>query len=137
MDRKPKIVWLFVILAIAAIAFTFTQRSSTEVFLTRSGKARKADAYHVVAYRDRKFIIEHRDHRLTVKCERALSWLDGPNNDPQPFSDPGECVYIKVGEYIGEDLMVETSDKLQYHPWSGEDTVQTADIMTITDDEIR
>lgn len=72
-----------------------------------------------------------------MKCERAVSWLDGPNKDPLPMANPGECIYIKVGMYIGEDLMMEAGQKLEYLPWSGLKTTQTADIMTITDDEIR
>jgi hypothetical protein len=130
------IFWLFVVAAIVAIGFISMRHSSTEsIFQTNSGETRKADAYHVVAYRNRKYIIEHRDHRLTVKCERAVTWLDGPDHDPRPMTDPGECMYVKVGEYIGEDLMLEVGQKLEYLPWRGLNTVQTADIMTITNDD--
>jgi hypothetical protein len=137
-DEVKKIYWV-VAIAMIAIGFAAMRQSNTHShFLTRSRETRKADAYHVVAYRNRKFIIEHRDQRLTVKCEQAVTWLDGPDKDPLPFADRGQCVYIEAGEYIGEDLMDEIGQKLTYYPWRGEDTVQTADFMTITaKEEIR
>jgi hypothetical protein len=136
--KRSTLPWILAVFAIVAIiGFASMRRSSTQsIFLTRSANARKADAYHVVAYRNRKFIIDHRDHRLTVKCEQAVTWTtDGPDDAPRPLAEPGRCVYITVGEYVGEDLMVEAGQKLTYFPWRGENTVQTADIMTITDEE--
>jgi hypothetical protein len=119
--------------------------TSAVIFLTAfsllgCSKPQKADAYHVVAYRHGAFIIEHKGQRLTVKCEQAWTWLDGLDKDPRPLTDPGQCMYMGslVGDYIGEDLMLESGLKLQYCPWRGVNTVQTSDNMTITDiEEIR
>jgi hypothetical protein len=41
----------------------------------------------------------------------------------------------KVGKTIGDDLMRMEPDSLVYAGWAGEDTVQTADYLTIIDDK--
>jgi hypothetical protein len=49
----------------------------------------------------------------------------------------GDCTYMAsaVGKTIGEDLMRKEPDSLVYAAWAGKDTVQTADSLTIIDDE--
>jgi hypothetical protein len=51
--------------------------------------------------------------------------------------DEHDCTYMhgSLGQVVGDDLMVQRGDELVYYPWAGEDTVQTADFMDITDDE--
>jgi hypothetical protein len=121
------------VIFLTAFSLLSCSKHDEQPFLTYAAHPHKADAYHVVAYRYGAFIIEHKGQRLTVKCERAVTW---PND--RLLIDPGQCLYIKVGEYIGEDLMVESDQQLQYYPYRGEKTAQTADIMTIIDiEEIR
>ena len=47
------------------------------------------------------------------------------------------CTYIPslVGKSIAEGLMRKEGGALVYQPWEQDDTVQTADILTIVNDE--
>lgn len=80
-------------------------------------------------------MIEHAGHRYTVKCQDTLSWLDGIYNSGHPMNDG--CTYVPdlVGKSIAEGLMRKEGGALVYQPWEQDDTVQTADILTIIDDE--
>jgi sulfatase modifying factor 1 len=104
---------------------------------TRSNKTTLADAYHVTAFRDGAYIIEHKGHRLTAKCRESLTWLDGPDKSGRPM-DAHDCTYMsdKVGKSIGNDLMRQEQNELVFSPWKGEDTVQTADFLDIIQDEL-
>ena len=72
-----------------------------------------------------------------AKCRASLTWLDGTDHLGRPLSE-GDCTYMsdKVGKSIGDDLMRREKDSLVFAPWTGEDTLQTADILTITDDQL-
>jgi len=104
--------------------------------LTRSNKTTLADAYHVRAFRDGAYIIEHKGHRLTAKCRESLTYPDGPDKPGRPMIDH-DCMYMSssVGKSIGDDLMRQEGNTLVYSPWRGVDTEQTADFLDITHDE--
>jgi hypothetical protein len=95
-------------------------------------------AYYVKGLDRNSFIIEHEGHRFTAKCRVSLTWPDGPDNPGRPMSD-GTCTYMPsmVGKSIAEGLMRHEGNSLVYLPWADSDTVQTADILTITGDEPR
>jgi hypothetical protein len=95
-----------------------------------------ANAYFVRSYRDGAYIIEHKGHRFTAKCRASLTWLDGTDRPGKPMTD-GDCTYMfdKVGKSIGDDFMRHENNTLVLAPWMGADTVQTADYLTITNDE--
>ena len=105
--------------------------------VTSSSETTVADAYHVTAFRDGAYIIEHKGHRLTAKCRECLTWPDGPDKPGRPMTDH-DCLYMSglVGKSIGDDLMREEHNTLVYSPWTGVDTVQTADLLDITNDEL-
>lgn len=94
------------------------------------------NAYFVRRHEGGKiFVIEHSGHCYTVKCEETLTWLDGIYAPGKPMSDG--CTYIPslVGKSIADGLMRKEGGALVYQPWENVDTVQTADILTIIDDE--
>lgn len=95
------------------------------------------DAYFIKRHvRGKIFVIEHSGHSYTVKCQDTLSWVyGGIYTSGHPMSDG--CTYIPslVGKSIAEGLMRKEGDALVYQPWEQDDTVQTADILTIIDDE--
>jgi formylglycine-generating enzyme required for sulfatase activity/serine/threonine protein kinase/Flp pilus assembly protein TadD len=105
--------------------------------VTSSNEATLANAYHVTAFRDGAYIIEHKGHRLTAKCRECLTWPDGPDKPGRPMTDH-DCLYMSglVGRSIGDDLMRQDNNTLVYSPWTGVDTVQTADLLDITNDEL-
>ncbi len=80
-------------------------------------------------------MIEHSGHRYTVQCQDTLTWLDGIYTSGHPMTDG--CTYIPslVGKSIAEGLMRKEGGYLVYQPWEQDDTVQTADVLTIIDDE--
>ncbi len=93
------------------------------------------DAYFVKKHvAGEVFIIEHSGHRYTAKCRDTLTWLNGIQASGQPMSEG--CTYMSslVGKSIAEGLMRNEGGALVYLPWAQEDTVQTADILTIIDD---
>ena len=94
------------------------------------------DAYYVRAHSQDSYIIEHEGHRFTAKCQASLTWLDGINRPGRPMSD-GTCTYLPsmVGKSIAAGLMRHEGNNLVYSPWSDSDTVQTADILTVVNDE--
>jgi hypothetical protein len=81
------------------------------------------------------FLIEHKGHRYTAKCQDTLTWLQGIYMPGAPMSDG--CTYIQslVGKSIAEGLMRQEGNAFVYQPWEQDDTEQTADILTIIDDE--
>ncbi len=98
--------------------------------------ANLANAYFVRSYKDGVYTIDHKGHRYTAKCRASLSWLDGTDRPGKPMTD-GDCLYMhdKVGKSIGDDFMRRENHSLVFAPWMGQDTVQTADFLTITNDE--
>ena len=105
--------------------------------VTSSNETTLANAYHVTAFRDGAYIIEHKGHRLTAKCRECLTWPDGPDKPGRAMTDH-DCLYMSglVGKSIGDDLMRQDNNTLVYSPWTGVDTVQTADLLDITNDEL-
>jgi hypothetical protein len=98
--------------------------------------ASKKNAYYI---KEREggdyFIIEHEGHRFTAKCQPALTWLNGITNPGGAMSD--SCIYLPgmVGKSIAAGLMRREGDTLVYAAWANDDTVQTADILTIVNDQ--
>ena len=94
------------------------------------------DAYFVRGRDQRAYIIEHDGHRFTAKCRASLAWPDGTNSPGKPMTD-GTCIYMPsmVGKSIAAGLMRHEGDSLVYSPWANSDTEQTADILTIVDDQ--
>jgi hypothetical protein len=106
--------------------------------LTRSDKATKADAYQLIAYRNERFIFKHKGRTITAKCVHTLSWVNNPNGDGEPMTEPGDCTYVTplhIGDYYGEDLMIDYGTELRFCPWLGEKTTQTADILKVISEE--
>jgi hypothetical protein len=96
------------------------------------------DAYFIKRHVGGKvFEIEHAGHLYTVKCEDTLSWLDGIYAPGRPMNDG--CTYIPsiVGKSIASGLMRKEGGALVFQPWEDSDTVQTADVLTIVNDEKR
>ena len=94
------------------------------------------DAYFVKRQVGEKiFVIEHLGHRYTVKCQKTLTWPDGIYTPAKSMGDG--CTYIPslVSKSIAEGLMREEGGALVYQPWEQDNTVQTADILTVIDDE--
>lgn len=94
------------------------------------------DAYYVKKHAGGEtFIIEHKGHRYTAKCRDTLTWLEGIYTVGRPMSTG--CTYIPslVGKSIAQGLMREEAGALVYQPWEQDDTEQTADILTIINDE--
>jgi serine/threonine-protein kinase len=127
---------IFLIVATAGGYWFYTSYIHRPDF-TRSNKTTLADAYHVTAFRNGAYIIEHKGHRLTARCRESLTWLDGPDKPGRPL-DAHDCTYMSswVGKSIGDDLMRQEQNELVFSPWKGEDTVQTADFLDITQDEL-
>ena len=69
---------IFLIVATAGGFWFYTSYRQRPDF-TLSTETTLADAYHVTAFRDGAYIIEHKGHRLTAKCRESLTWLDGPD----------------------------------------------------------
>jgi hypothetical protein len=95
------------------------------------------ETYYVRANRNGTYVIEYRGHQLTAHCREALTWTDGKDKLGRPFAaHEHECVYMShmVGTHIGEHLMVWQDNELRYRPWVDTATLQTADILDITDD---
>lgn len=86
------------------------------------------------------YVIEHRDfddgniHRYLAKCKQTLSWLDGVTNPGKPMSDT--CIYLPnlVGKSLAGGMMRKEGNTLVYAPWADDDTVQTADVLTMLSD---
>jgi hypothetical protein len=94
------------------------------------------DAYFIRKHTEGEtFVIEHKGHRYTVKCQDTLTWLDGIYSSGRPMGDG--CTYMSsmVGKSIAEGLMRNENGVLVYQPWEQDDTEQTADILTIINDE--
>jgi hypothetical protein len=87
------------------------------------------------------FIIEYRDfghgplHRYTAKCQPTLTWEDGIVNPGKPMSD--SCIYLPgiVGKTIAAGKMRKEGNTIVYMAWTNDDTVQTADVLSIVRDE--
>jgi hypothetical protein len=103
----------------------------------------RSDAYLIVrSPREDYFVIEHKEpgehvvHRYTAKCRDTLSWLDGITNQGHPMSNG--CTYLAqdIGKTIAAGLMRKEGSAIVYTPWSQSDTVQTADVLDITSDEV-
>ena len=127
---------IFLIVATAGGYWFYTSHIHRPDF-TRSNETTLADSYHVTAFRDGAYLIEHKGHRLTAKCRESLTWLDGPDKPGRPL-DAHDCTYMSsyVGKSIGDDLMRQEQNTLVLSPWRGEDTVQTADFLDIIHDEL-
>lgn len=100
----------------------------------------KRDAYLIKAReREGVFVIRHRDssevHLYTAKCEVTLTWLDGVVNPAHSMGDG--CTYIPnlIGKTIAGGKMRKEGSTIVYVPWANDDTVQTADVLTILNDE--
>ena len=120
----------------AGVAVTLGVAYHKHPDFTRNTDTDIKNAYRVVSGGDRTYVIEHKGHRYTVKCRASLTWLNGTDKPGLPMTD-GDCTYMasKVGKTIGDDLMRKEPDSLVYAGWAGEDTLQTADYLTIIDDE--
>ena len=61
--------------------------------------------------------------------------MNGIVNPGLPMSET--CIYLPslVGKIIATGIMRKDGDTLVYMPWLTEDTVQTADVLTIVHDE--
>ena len=94
-------------------------------------------AYWIRAQNDGSYTIDHDGHRFTAKCRASLSWLDGIDNPGRPMTPDGVCTYMPsmVGKSLAAGLMRHEGNSLVFSPWASFDTVQTADILTITKDE--
>ena len=127
---------IFLIVATAGGYWFYTSYIHRPDF-TRSNETTLADAYHVTAFRDGAYTIEHKGHRLTAKCRESLTYPDGPDKPGRPMTDH-DCMYMvgMVGKSIGDDLMRQEQNQLVYSPWTGVDTVQTADFLDISHDEL-
>jgi len=140
--RPSRRKWLFVgsliflIVATAGGYWFYTSYIHRPDF-TNSKETTLADAYHVTAFRDGAYIIEHKGHRLTAKCRESLTYPDGPDKPGRPMTDH-DCMYMvgMVGKSIGDDLMRQEQNQLVYSPWRGINTVQTADFLDIIHDEL-
>jgi hypothetical protein len=112
------------------------QHSYGKPDFTQSRYAGLKDAYYVRAHQQSDYIIEHDGHRFTAKCRASLTWTHGTDQAGMPMTD-GTCTYMadKIGKSIGDDLMREEDNTLVFSPWTGIDTLQTADFLTITNDE--
>ena len=94
------------------------------------------DAYFVKRHPGGEiFVIEHSEHRYTVKCQDTLTWLNGIYASGEPMSSG--CTYLSslVGKSVADGLMRKEGNALVYQPWEQDDTEQTADILTIINDE--
>jgi hypothetical protein len=98
----------------------------------RSKGARLANACFIRALKNHAFIIEHHGMRLTAKCIESLTYPDGNRSQPK-LMDHHDCTYMYglVGKSVGDDLMFQVGSTLEYHPWAGAKTIQTADILDI------
>jgi len=128
---------LIFLIAATAGGFWFYTSQRQRPDDTLSNKTTLADAYHVTAFRDGAYIIEHKGHRLTAKCRESLAFPDGLDKPGQPMSHD-DCTYMvdKVGKSIGDDLMRQEQNQLVFSPLRGLDTEQTADFLDITHDEL-
>ncbi|MGB7547595.1 MAG: hypothetical protein WBM14_07595 [Terracidiphilus sp.] len=98
------------------------------------------DAYYIRGSNGgSSYLIEHEGQRFTAKCQASLTWLDGTNSLGKPMSSNGTCTYMAsmVGKSIAAGLMRHEGNNLVYSPWANSDTVQTADILTITNVEAK
>jgi len=100
------------------------------------GCARRSEVpshdYYVRAYQDGSYVIEHDGRQLAATCRETLTWQDGTDKLGQPMADH-DCTYMTslVGRHIGSELMWQQDRELRYRPWTGQNTVQTADILDI------
>jgi hypothetical protein len=120
----------------AGVALTLGLGFHKHPDLTRNTDTQIENAYRVVSGTGRTYVVEHKGHRFTANCRASLSWLDGTDEPGGPMTD-GDCTYMDsaIGKTIGDDLMRKEHSSLVYSPWTGADTVQTADFLTIIDDE--
>jgi hypothetical protein len=90
-------------------------------------------AYRVLSFSEGQYHIEHKGIVYIAKCRASLSWLEGTDKPAEQITD-GDCTYMSsmVGKTIGDDLMRTENGSLVFSPWAGEDTLQTADYLTIT-----
>ena len=81
------------------------------------------------------YVIEHSGHRYTAECQDTLTWLDGIYAAGRSMGTG--CTYIQslVGKSIAEGLMRKEGGALVFQPWEQHDTVQTADILRIINDQ--
>ncbi len=141
ISRPHKKVKFFIIAGAALIVIVvgvwyFSHHSQRPDF-TNSNETTLADAYYVTAFRNGAYIIEHKGHRMTAKCRESLTFFDGPYKPGRPMTDH-DCTYMvdRVGKSIGDDLMRQEQNQLVFSPWRGINTVQTADFLDITNDEL-
>ena len=136
MKHRVAIIVLLIV-ATVGVWFVINGHLKRNPDFTRSTETRIETAYYIRAYRHGSYIIEHTGHRLTAKCRESRSWLDG-DHKPYSLMDDNDCTYMsdEVGKYIGDDLMLRYGNELHLCPWIHVKTVQTADILDITDDEL-
>ena len=117
--------------------FVFFMSHHRRPDITQSNNATLDNAYRVLAFRHGAYIIAYKNHRFTAKCRASLTWLNGTDQPGLPMTE-SDCTYMsdKVGRSIGDDLMRQENSSLVFAPWTGVDTLQTADYLTITDDEL-
>lgn len=134
---KRFLIIVGILLVLIVVWFVITGHLKRHPDFTGSTETSIKDAYYVRAYRHNAYIIEHKGHRLAAKCRESRSWIDGEDK-PYRLMDDNDCTYMadKIGEYIGDDLMLQFGTELHLCPWIGVKTVQTADILDITDDEL-
>ena len=120
----------------AGIALTLVLVHHKHPDFTRNTDTDIENAYQVISGRGSTYVIEHKGHRYTARCRASLSWLNGTDKPSLPMTD-GDCTYMAtmVGKTIGDNLMRTEPDSLVYAAWTGDDTLQTADYLTIINDE--
>lgn len=106
-------------------------------FLPISSSAQEEDTYFVRSRSAETYIIEHKGHRLTARCRETLSWLDGEDKPGRTMSEH-ECTYMsdKVGQHVSAEFWLRQGSELRFMPWHGIRTLQTADVLDITDDTL-
>ena len=92
-------------------------------------------AYFVIGKKGSSYVIRHDRRKFLAKCRASLSWTNGIDKAGAPMTD-GDCMYMDmtVGKSIGNDMMRHEGNTLVFSPWTGVDTVQTADFLTILQD---
>jgi hypothetical protein len=101
----------------------------------RAAAKRKAqEDYYIRSYEDGTLIIEHDGRQIAATCRQTLTWNDGTDKLGAPMAGQHECTYLPsmVGQHIRAELMWRQDQELRFLPWTGQNTVQTADVLDIT-----
>lgn len=102
----------------------------------------RADAYLIKKHlAGDSYLIEHRNsndkrlHVYTAKCQGAVTWEKGIVNPSASMGDA--CIYLPdlVGKTIVAGKMRKEDNIIVYVPWANDDTVQTADVLSIVRDD--